>query len=313
MLLRAGVLLVFVGVACAAAPSSSQMPAIAYGVKVGGVDVGGLTSEPARARVAVEYARSIRVVRGDRRWWASPRRLGADAAVDSAVAEALGAAPEATVGLEVRSSPAAVRSFARRVARAVDRDPVDARLVGLGRRGPRIEKEHWGVAVRRNALEAAITSALASGTRTPLQVPVRILRPSRTMERFGPLIVIWRGANTLRLYHGTKPVRSFRVATGTSQYPTPSGLFAVVDKQMHPWWRPPDSDWARELEPIPPGPENPLGTRWMGLSAPGVGIHGTPSPASIGYSASHGCIRMYVPEAEWLFTQVELGTPVLIV
>jgi lipoprotein-anchoring transpeptidase ErfK/SrfK len=51
----------------------------------------------------------------------------------------------------------------------------------------------------------------------------------------------------------------------------------------------------------------------MGLSAPGVGIHGTPDPASIGYSVSHGCIRMRIPEAEWLFNHVDIGTPVFIV
>ena len=63
---------------------------------------------------------------------------------------------------------------------------------------------------------------------------------------------------------------------------------------------------------MPPGPDNPLGTRWMGLTAPGVGIHGTDAPASIGYSVSHGCIRMQIPEAEWLFERVQIGTPVVI-
>jgi lipoprotein-anchoring transpeptidase ErfK/SrfK len=51
----------------------------------------------------------------------------------------------------------------------------------------------------------------------------------------------------------------------------------------------------------------------MGLTAPGVGIHGTPDPGSVGYSVSHGCIRMYIPEAEWLFNRVQIGTPVFIV
>ena len=63
----------------------------------------------------------------------------------------------------------------------------------------------------------------------------------------------------------------------------------------------------------PPGPGNPLGTRWMGLSSPGVGIHGTPESGSIGYSESHGCIRMLIPQAEWLFDHVTVGTPVFIV
>jgi lipoprotein-anchoring transpeptidase ErfK/SrfK len=84
--------------------------------------------------------------------------------------------------------------------------------------------------------------------------------------------------------------------------------------QRDPWWiPPPNSAWAAGEKPIPPGPGNPLGTRWMGLSAPAVGIHGTPDAASIGYSASHGCIRMRVPDAEWLFEHVRVGTPVAIV
>ena len=127
------------------------------------------------------------------------------------------------------------------------------------------------------------------------------------------MIVIQRGANVLTLFEGEQTVRTFGVATGSAQYPSPSGTWRIVDKQRNPWWRPPDSDWAKDAKPIPPGPGNPLGTRWMGLDAAAVGIHGTPDAASIGYSASHGCIRMRVPEAEWLFEQVELGTPVVII
>jgi lipoprotein-anchoring transpeptidase ErfK/SrfK len=112
----------------------------------------------------------------------------------------------------------------------------------------------------------------------------------------------------------SKLVRTFQVATGRSQYPTPLGKFEIVNKWLNPWWYPPaGSAWAANSKPIPPGPGNPLGTRWMGLSAPYVGIHGTPDSASIGYSASHGCIRMLIPQVEWLFTQVDVGTPVFIV
>jgi lipoprotein-anchoring transpeptidase ErfK/SrfK len=124
--------------------------------------------------------------------------------------------------------------------------------------------------------------------------------------------VIRRGANELRYYRGARLVRRFGIADGSSEYPTPIGTFSVVDMQRHPWWLPPDSPWAEGLKPVPPGPGNPLGTRWMGLSAPGVGIHGTPDSASIGYSASHGCIRMHIWEAEWLFQRVEIGTPVVV-
>jgi len=110
-----------------------------------------------------------------------------------------------------------------------------------------------------------------------------------------------------------KEYRVFPVATGQSVYPTPLGNFQIVVMWRNPWWYPPNSAWAKGEQPVPPGPNNPLGTRWMGLSAPGVGIHGTNNDASIGYSVSHGCIRMHVHEAEWLFNHVVIGTPVFIV
>src|SRR5204863_8990401 len=96
-------------------------------------------------------------------------------------------------------------------------------------------------------------------------------------------------------------------------HPTLVGACVVAVMWRNPWWYPPATPWALGAKPIPPGPGNPLGTRWMGLTAPGVGIHGTPDPASIGYSASHGCIRMRIPEAEWLFRHVRIGTTVFIV
>jgi L,D-transpeptidase ErfK/SrfK len=127
------------------------------------------------------------------------------------------------------------------------------------------------------------------------------------------VIVINRGQNSLTLYNGTKLWRQFRVATGQAAYPTPAGRFQIIVKWENPWWYPPASPWAAGESPVPPGPGNPLGTRWMGLSAPGVGIHGTPEPQSIGYSESHGCIRMLIPQAEWLFNHVDVGTTVFIV
>jgi len=128
------------------------------------------------------------------------------------------------------------------------------------------------------------------------------------------VIVVDREQNKLRLYNGRTLVRVFPVATGQAIYPTPAGVWFIKDKQLNPWWYPPTYDaWAKGLKPVPPGPGNPLGTRWMGLNAPGVGIHGTDAPGSIGYSASHGCIRMQVPDAEWLFPRVTVGTPVVVV
>ena len=107
--------------------------------------------------------------------------------------------------------------------------------------------------------------------------------------------------------------RSFPVAVGRPEFPTPLSHFTIVVKQRNPVVASTRFELGRRREPNPPGPGNPLGTRWMGLSAWGIGIHGTPDAASVGYSASHGCIRMRIPDAEWLFDRVRIGTHVFIV
>jgi lipoprotein-anchoring transpeptidase ErfK/SrfK len=163
-----------------------------------------------------------------------------------------------------------------------------------------------------------VAVALRSGERRTVPLAVRTVRPRVTRAHVGVAIVIRRDTNRLFLYRGKtrrrmRLVRSLGVATGQPVYPTPLGDFTIATKERDPWWNPPDSDWAAGASPIPPGPGNPLGTRWMGLSEPLIGIHGTPDSASIGYSASHGCIRMRISDAEWLFERVKVGTPVFIV
>jgi lipoprotein-anchoring transpeptidase ErfK/SrfK len=189
---------------------------------------------------------------------------------------------------------------------------VDARLVLRGTT-VRATKSIAGRRLDRVAGARAIRVALKSNARGPIRLGFSTVKPKVAEHKLGPAIVIMRISNALRYYQGAKLVRTFGVATGSSSYPTPAGNFEIVTMQRNPWWYPPPSDWAEDSDPVPPGPGNPLGTRWMGISAPYVGIHGTPDSASIGYSASHGCIRMRISEAEWLFQRVEVGTPVFIV
>ena len=194
---------------------------------------------------------------------------------------------------------------------SVPAEDASASLAGLH---PVISPGKPGLAVNLRADEASDRERAGGGARRAVVRPVaKTVAPSVSRSDFGAVVVIYRGSNELHLYNGERAWRSFPVATGQAIYPTPTGSFTVVDKQRNPWWRPPDSPWATGLKPIPPGPGNPLGTRWMGISAPGVGMHGTPDAASIGYSASHGCIRMQIPDAEWLFDRVRIGTPVFIV
>jgi lipoprotein-anchoring transpeptidase ErfK/SrfK len=142
---------------------------------------------------------------------------------------------------------------------------------------------------------------------------VKPVSPGVSADAFADVIVINRSVNRLYLYKDAKLRRTFGVATGQSSYPTPRGKWHIVVKYRNPTWYPPlNNSWARGLKPVPPGPSNPLGTRWMGLDSPGVGIHGTNNPASIGYSASHGCVRMQVRDSEWLFDHVDIGTTVFV-
>ncbi|HWH14877.1 MAG TPA: L,D-transpeptidase family protein [Miltoncostaeaceae bacterium] len=143
----------------------------------------------------------------------------------------------------------------------------------------------------------------------------RKLRPTgmldaKTRESMVGRIVVDLSEFTLRLYRDGRVVKRYRVAVGAPAFPTPTGDFTVVDKQTDPAWFPPDSPWAAGLGPIPPGPGNPLGTRWIGTSAPAIGIHGTYAPSSIGTAASHGCIRMHIRDVEELYEYVSIGMPV---
>jgi lipoprotein-anchoring transpeptidase ErfK/SrfK len=285
---------------------------IASGVTIGGVPVGDMTADEATQTIKAAFARPLRLRVLRRQLLVTPARLGAIAQVKPAVARALTVSPGTEVKLRVKVNRPLTQRFIVGVARRFDRKPVDAQLF-LRNLRPLISRQKPGWALRREQALARIFDALVANSRAPVRLRVRGVRPHVTRRSIGPVIVIRRGSNRLHLYNGMRPWRVFGVATGQSAYPTPLGRWTIVVKWRNPWWYPPKSSWARGAKPIPPGPGNPLGTRWMGLSASGVGIHGTPDDASIGYSASHGCIRMHIPDAEWLFNHVHIGTTVFIV
>lgn len=309
---QALVLIVVVALACAAAPDAARTPQIAAGVRLGAVDLGGLSAEPARTLIQTALAKPIQLVHGDTSVYAWPDKLGLRTPLDGALGAALAAPANGRLTLPAHWSSARLRGLVAQVASDFAVAPVPAQLVSVVKGRPVIRDAKPGAAVDRTALTRALTGALRTGNREPVAIPMHSVRASKTRANFGPVVWIDRTTNTLRLFNSTKLVRVIRVATGQPAYPTPAGLWHVVDKQENPWWRPPNSPWAAGAKPIPPGPGNPLGTRWMGLDAAGVGMHGTPDAASIGYSASHGCIRMHIPDAEWLFNRVEIGTPVYI-
>jgi L,D-transpeptidase catalytic domain/Putative peptidoglycan binding domain len=281
------------------------------GVTIAGVPVGGMTPADAELAVRAWFRQPFRFTFRGHVKTAAPWRVGGSPRVAAALANAAAAAPGTAVDLSVRVNSTRLRAYVARLAKSWNRAPVNSRARLRGLR-PVITRAHLGFRIRRHATRLMIRGALASHVRGPLAVRYRTLRPRLTRSNFGPVIVVRRGSHRLYLYRGSHFRRSFGVAVGMPQYPTPLGSFWIASMQRNPWWYPPATSWAAGASPIPPGPGNPLGTRWIGLSRGGIGIHGTPDAASIGYSASHGCIRMRIPEAEWLFERVHVGTPVFI-
>jgi lipoprotein-anchoring transpeptidase ErfK/SrfK len=299
-------------VAGARTATTGAAPTIAPGVTIAGLSVAYMTYTEAYDAVDRWFSRPLALVVARHRLAVAPAEIGGSADINAAVTDALVAAPGTAVALAVQINRSRTRAYVAALARRFDTKPVDSQLY-LRRLRPVVTKERPGRKLDRPAAVRILVRAIAMHRRGPLLLRQRAVPPKVTQLSYGPVMVIRRGSNRLYFYRGMRLGRVFSVATGQRSYPTPLGKFSVVVKWRNPWWYPPSSPWARGQHPIPPGPGNPLGTRWMGLSAPGVGIHGTPDSASIGYSASHGCIRMRIPEAEWLFVRVKIGTPVFIV
>jgi hypothetical protein len=288
---------------------------IAAGVTVAGNDVGGLSAEQATVVLQTYFDRRIMVHFGARTIGVRPAALRARGRVFLAVRDALAAAPGTAIPLQVIVNERAIRIWVNQRAKFFRRAPVSTRAV-LSGLTPHLTKPKDGRELMTYYARLKVIAALRGHDRD-VTMPSRTLRPARTPSNHGPVVVIRRGSKRLVLYRGTRAgamsaVASFGIATGMAAYPTPTGNFRIVTRQRNPWWNPPAADWARGASPVPPGPGNPLGTRWMGLNVGAVGIHGTPDAASIGYSASHGCIRMRISDAEWLFDRVRVGTPVFI-
>lgn len=119
-------------------------------------------------------------------------------------------------------------------------------------------------------------------------------------------IVVSIADRKLALFEGNQLRRTWEIAVGKPSTPTPVGVFQVANRVKNPTWFGPQG-------PVAPGPKNPVGTRWIGLSLPGYGIHGTNAPKSIGTAASKGCIRMHADDVEELFALVGAGDTVELV
>jgi lipoprotein-anchoring transpeptidase ErfK/SrfK len=305
--------------AMAQAPAAPAPGVVAAGVSIADVPVGGLAEADAARAVIVQHVAPRRaplvVTFRGRRLRIDPVKVGYVADVDYAVQAAMlfgrsrPVPPEGvSVPLRERVNRARLRALLKLRAGANDLPARDARLTFSGV-DPVVTKPRIGVVIDVPKAMTRVESAILLRDRTAYALPSTRVRPAVTSV--GPAIIIERNKFRLTVWRAGKR-HTYPIAVGQPAFPTPTGIYRIVTKQTNPTWFPPDSPWAAGLGPIPPGVSNPLGTRWMGTSAPGIGIHGTPQSYSIGSAASHGCIRMYIHDAEAVYDQIDIGTPVVI-
>lgn len=317
---------------------SSQKDKIAEGVTVAGVDVGGMDADEATAAVRRELLAPLKgeltVSLGEQSWTLPGEKLKVRAniaeAVDEAVAESQdgglptrlvryvsGGELDKPVTAELDYSKPAINRFVRHVAEEVNRDPVDASVepssdslnVVPGKNGRKLRDNRL-----TEDLEEAVLNADASDT---VVAHIHATKPEVTTKdvatKYPSYLTLDRGSFTLRLWQDLKNTKTYTVAVGQEGLETPEGIYQIEAKEENPTWYVPDSDWAGSLAGtvVPPGPSNPIKARWMAIYE-GAGIHGTEETSSLGSAASHGCVRMAIPDVEELYDLVEVGTPIYI-
>jgi lipoprotein-anchoring transpeptidase ErfK/SrfK len=318
LILALAALLVLSATAFAQDTTTAPAPVVApAGSFVAGVDISGQDAATALATVTNAYNAPIVIRIGERVFKISNAQIAAKADIQTAVNEAVVRTAGGNTPVTTAYNETKLQKAVDRVIRMASTKGSAARWQ-LTRRKPLLKLGKAGNAPDRAVIvkQAKDATAIFSLRAQQDVVPLVPVQSEATREKLGYVIVVSKPDRTLELYAPVKDkakvVKKYRVAVGAPSFPTPSGLFTIVSMQTNPWWYPPTSTWAKGSEPIPPGPSNPLGTRWMGLDREDVGIHGTPDSGSIGGYASHGCVRMLISQAEALYSRVAVGTPVVI-
>jgi lipoprotein-anchoring transpeptidase ErfK/SrfK len=319
----------------------SRRDQIAKGVRIEGIDVGGLSSSAAAARlertVVASMERPVVVSTQGRSWQLTPRQAGVTVDVDGTVAEAVrasrtgsifsrtwrglsGGSVSKDVSLQVSYSHRALGSFAAQVGAALDKAPQDA-TVEPGPSGLTQIADRVGFTVDEKLLRARVGRALRGPfVKRTIAVPAHTVEPGVTTNelaaQYPAYIVVNRAKFELLFYQHLELTSTYQIAVGMQGLETTPGLYHVQWKQTDPPWYVPHSPWAGKLagKVIPPGPEDPLKARFMAFNG-GAGIHGiAPSEyGSIGHDASHGCVRMRIPDVIALYSRTPVGTPVYVI
>ena len=313
---------------------------LAPGIRIGGVDVGGLSVAAARARLqqraVAPRRRTLRVHAGGSVFALQPTQSRLTADVDVALNRALadsrgdwlgvrvvhdltGHRVTESVALKMHYATGVVPRLVRRVAASVRRAPVDA-SVHPSATGLSLTRSHPGRELDASALQRRLAATLVSASRpADIDATTKAVSPkvssAHLASKYPAYIIVDRGDHVLRFYQHLKPAATYPIAVGMQGLETPQGLYDVQWKQTNPSWYVPNSPWAGKLagKVIPPGPDDPIKARWMAFNG-GAGIHGIdPSEyGSIGHDASHGCVRMRIPDVISLYARTPVGTPVYV-
>jgi hypothetical protein len=319
-----------------------QQGTIAKGILVGGVDVGGLKRDQAaarlRQRILDPLRRSVVVDHGAARWTltADQAKLATnlDATVDEALARSrkgnilqrtwrgvTGGRLDARLQPKVTFSDTAIVALLDRIRRAVDR-PATSATVTFAVSGPSTTPSHDGLGVDATRLHREIRAALSSPTgsrrftATTHHVAPKV-SSADLARQYDTALVVNRHAFTLTLFKQLKLLKTYSIAVGAVGLETPAGMYHIQNKAVDPAWTKPNSSWipAADRGTVVPGgdPKNPLKARWLGIFD-GAGIHGIdPSEyGTIGHAASHGCVRMRIPDVVDLYPRVPVGAPIYI-
>src|SRR4051794_34619351 len=332
------VTVLLVGAASLYAFDSKSKHHIADGVTVNGVDVGGLTPAQAHDKLSAALLkpldRPVSVRYHGRRFTITPEAahiaIDIDGSVDRAMdvsqqgnlftrtwREVRGTVLDERVEAKVSWDRAAVRKLVRRVKAKLTIEPRDASVdLEHGNVDPVTSKD--GQRVELDRLRHDIKVALLNrGQRRIARIHTDVVKPDVSTadlaKKYPAIIVVHRGAFTLSFYKNLKLHKTYRIAVGRVGLETPAGLYHLPNKAGKPARHGPDPAWAGSLAGtvVPPGPADPIKARWLGIFD-GAGIHGTDETGSIGSAASHGCIRMLIPDVIELYDQVPVGAPVYI-
>jgi lipoprotein-anchoring transpeptidase ErfK/SrfK len=302
------------------------------GAVVAGVDVGGMTRAEAtravRKAVRPQLQREVTVTAGKRTWTTTPAELGARSTARRSVLAAIAASRDASfiektrmrvfgsqfdhVGeVAIRYPRAPIREFFGGIAERYNREPQDA-TIDYSTGWVKVVKEVPGREVKVAASAQALRRAFIRGGDT-VDLAIKTEAPDVTSDAYDEVLLVRIGENKLYHYENGKIAHSWTVATGLPEYPTPSGIYSVTELRFMPTWVNPAPDgWGASMPAmIPPGPGNPLGLRAINWSASGIRFHGTSATYSLGYNASHGCVRMSNDDVIQLYEMVEVGTPIV--